>query len=521
MKKTLLLLVLLVAVGASTMANNVQISNLTFRGPLQDVVQKTRVIRMDLSWDNSWRTNTYESNYDAVWLFAKWRKLSNPNGPWYHATLKSSNSDFTTGTTQNGTASATTTLNIPADGKGCMAYRKDVGIGSMTLKGVELTWNYGADGLNDIDSVAICVYGIEMVYIPQGSFYLGDGSTGTGSSVGQFVKGTTTNTPFQVTSEAAISVDNTSTNSLWGTSTAGNSTIGATGTLPAAFPKGYQGFYIMKYGITQGQYRDFLNKLTLAQQNNRGFGITSVPAYYANNSAPTNRNAIRLVTSPSGLPRTYDVDLNNNGVGNEANDGENLACSLLTVYDVFSYLDWAGLRPPTELEFEKACRGTLSPTAAEKAWGTTNVYPATTISNSGANNEVPNLNTNVCFGNNSNVQGPIRVGSFAAVNSTLPSGPTRELAGASYYGVMELSGNLWTFVVDVNNSRSYDGQNGDGILKTNGDNDTANWPATGGLRGGCWQSTNSNEINVSDRTNGSNFTGRYWTSGGRGVRTAF
>lgn len=516
MRKLLLLGLLLLGTSLG-FANNLRLSNMYLRA--QDNATKTKKIRLDIAWDNSWRTSTLESNYDAVWVFAKWRKLATPNGPWYHATLASSTSAFTTGTNNNSTASAPVEIKIPADGKGAFIYRNGDGIGNISLGGVELNWNYGVDGLNDIDSVQICVYGIEMVYVPQGAFYAGDGSTGTGSSIGQFVKGTT-NTPFLISSENAINIDNTSTASLWGTSTAGNSTIGAAGTLPAAYPKGYQPFFLMKYAITQGQYRDFLNKLTLAQQNTRGFGITIPLTFYNNNTSPSYRNGLRAASTPPGLPRTYDLDLNNNGVGNEQTDGENIACNLLALNDLLGYLDWAGLRPLTELEYEKACRGTLSPTAAEKAWGTINIYPATSIGNPGASNEVPNINTNVAFGNSSGVQGPLRVGAFAAVNTTNPAGPSRELAGASYYGVMELSGNLWNYLVDIPNSRFFDAQNGDGILKANGDYDTPNWPTIGSLRGGCWQSGNANELNVSDRTNGTNFTGRYWTSGGRGGRTA-
>ena len=38
--------------------------------------------------------------------------------------------------------------------------------------------------------------------------------------------------------------------------------------------------------------------------------------------------------------------------------------------DCATYADWAGLRPMTELEFEKACRGPLKPVPDEYAWGT-------------------------------------------------------------------------------------------------------------------------------------------------------
>ena len=56
--------------------------------------------------------------------------------------------------------------------------------------------------------------------------------------------------------------------------------------------------------------------------------------------------------------------------------------------DGAAYADWSGLRPMTELEFEKACRGNQTPVANEFAWGTASITAATGISNDGAADEV-------------------------------------------------------------------------------------------------------------------------------------
>jgi len=40
-----------------------------------------------------------------------------------------------------------------------------------------LKWNYGLDNVADNAMVEIKVFGIEMTYIPQGSFYAGDNGT--------------------------------------------------------------------------------------------------------------------------------------------------------------------------------------------------------------------------------------------------------------------------------------------------------------------------------------------------------
>src|SRR5205814_1580703 len=46
------------------------------------------------------------------------------------------------------------------------------------------------------------------------------------------------------------------------------------------------------------------------------------------------------------------------------------ACNYLQWEDETAYLDWAALRPLTELEYEKVCRGTNPPVGFEGAWGT-------------------------------------------------------------------------------------------------------------------------------------------------------
>jgi formylglycine-generating enzyme required for sulfatase activity len=42
--------------------------------------------------------------------------------------------------------------------------------------------------------------------------------------------------------------------------------------------------------------------------------------------------------------------------------------NILSWFDVAAYLDWAALRPMTELEFEKVCRGPENRIAGEYAW---------------------------------------------------------------------------------------------------------------------------------------------------------
>ena len=114
----------------------------------------------------------------------------------------------------------------------------------------------------------------------------------------------------------------------------------------------------------------------------------------------------------------------------------------------------------------------------------------------------------------------MRVGAFAKTSSS------RISSGASYYGAMEMTGNLWEITVTSANiqGRNFSGLHGDGVLTFDGDQNVSNWPnySTGlgsGMRGGGWGYQNP-DLQVSDRSeatvvNGSR--GSYF--GGRGVRS--
>jgi len=143
------------------------------------------------------------------------------------------------------------------------------------------------------------------------------------------------------------------------------------------------------------------------------------------------------------------------------------------------------MRPMTELEFEKACRGTVLPVAEEYAWGNTEMVIASGLTaNLTATEETTPENANCAHYNG--LEGPVRVGNFARATST------RLSSGASYYGIMELSGNLRERIVTVGNvsGRAFTGILGDGTLDTSGNANVSQWPdasAIGsGFRGGSW-----------------------------------
>jgi formylglycine-generating enzyme required for sulfatase activity len=102
----------------------------------------------------------------------------------------------------------------------------------------------------------------------------------------------------------------------------------------------------------------------------------------------------------------------------------------------------------------------------------------------------------------------------------------RITAGASYYGILELSGNLWERSVTIGNTtgRAFTGLHGDGELDLNGNAVVANWPGTNasgaGFRGGGWNKGCS-IARVSDRYDAASpHTTRYYNRGLRCVRTS-
>jgi len=510
--------VLLLLLAASNLnANNIQVSNTKLTG--QNTTDSYTLVQFDLSWENSWRTDDLNgdgvTNWDAAWVFVKYRVGT---GDWQHASLNNTGHSGTGATIDAGLLTPGDAFNATTNpGLGVFIYRSANGTGTFSITGAQLRWNYDANGVADNATVDVQVFAIEMVYVPQGAFTVGTGGTESGSFTnGSWTSGATI--PLSISSENALTIGQASDN-LWGTSSSGNSTIGGAGTLAASFPKGFAAFYMQKYSITQQQYVDFLNTLTYTQQNNRIDGSPDATAGTFTNDASRHKIKIKTSGVNPGTPAVYETE------------HPYVACNFLSWMDGAAYVDWAGLRPMTELEFEKACRGTLAPVANEFAWGTATVAgSAYTLSNASAANEGIATNYSTTAGNamysstSGTIGGPLRVGIFATGSST------RTEAGASYYGLMELSGNLWERAITVGNAtgRAFTGVHGDGALSANGHANQTAWPglisgevtvATGaGFRGGDWILL-ATYMRVSDRNNaafaGSNRSNIF---GFRGVR---
>ena len=205
--------------------------------------------------------------------------------------------------------------------------------------------------------------------------------------------------------------------------------------------------------------------LTRAQQNTRIVSQTANNYTMTNAATVTYRGMIRNPASipPGAIIFGCDYAANasaGNGTFNASGDGEWTAANHLSWMDQAAYADWAALRPMTELEFEKACRGPSPSLYNEYAWGTTSITAATGINNSGTANETASNSGANCVYGNSGTAGPLRCG-FAVSSS-------RSLSGSSYYGVRELSGNLWERPVTIGNAdgRNFTGLHGNGALDT-------------------------------------------------------
>jgi formylglycine-generating enzyme required for sulfatase activity len=501
MKKTFLIFKLAAIVNVALFANNISVSSVSILDI--NTEQDFAYVQFNLSWENSWHD---EINHDAAWIFIKYQVDA---GEWNHAYISLNNSDHSV--LNDGGISASfevgpTSINGNDRGVGAFIFRSGIYEtgGSNNWQNVRIRWNYGENGVADNANITVKVFAIEMVYIPEGDFYVGDGTTT--NIQGQLHDASDATMPLLITSENQITLGGSSPGSIGNNNAGGmNQTYwddfnsGTTTDLPAAFPKGHNAFYIMKYEVTQNQYVDYLNTLTYAQQVNRTStspdAIAGEPAlehYTVSGWGLNNRNGI--VISVPGInpsqPAVYTHDYNYNGTFNQSNDGHHIPVNLVTWLDAASYADWAGLRAITELEFEKACRGDQSPVPNEYAWGTTGIQNNVNYNFTlgGAPGERASSGYSIADGignalhngTGGSLPGPHRAGAFAGAPENTIDFKIR--SGASYYGGMEMSGNVWEIFVTIGNvaGRSYTGVHGDGSIDNLGNATVDYWPGING-----------------------------------------
>lgn len=499
----------------------------------QDTVKHTVLIKFDIAWDNSWKTSKPE-NHDAAWIFVKcWDGES-----WNHVYLEKD--DVVAGSTaaadavNKGTAYYVSNrdgsetkqkmvlepgysyawkkwhLDPAEDSVQCIVgfflYRKEFGAGHVVVPGITLKWNYGEQGFVDEDDLVVKVFAVEMVYVPKGSYYLGGKGTAGYQNNSFTTNGATFGSPMVIDSEDAIEIKNDeSASTLWAV---GNAIT--TGTLSENFPKGYKAFYIMKYEMTQEAYVEFLNTMNQGQQDGRiqaSLNSLGVNSYAWGGDVSAYRYGIKVMQAAPVVIFGCDGNFNNKynetdqvcydgGTDTAGNclgrtltrnvDGQDLAMVFVSWMDLLAYAEFSGLRPFTELEYEKACRGPREPVNDEYAWGsvTMTFWLTKTTNNSWYNMVDIRLGTERAgdsrnagayitnsWWNVSTAAGPVRVGCFA------DSTTTRAASGATFWGVMNMSDNPAEMCVSVydGNGRVFKGEHGCGQLDGNGDAINKNW----------------------------------------------
>lgn len=422
--KNIALFATVLLLSTTAYSSNLKIENVRVlnRTDIQDTPLS---VMFDISWDNAWNN---DKNHDAVWVFMKY------NGQWgNHVKINPLGHEVVKNRTNGGDPG----IMVPQDGVGFYLRVPDGYHGDVNYKvQIVIDTTGGKPAWNKLNKVS--VHGVEMVYIPEGGFTLGSPdeaaikraslykSDGAGEPGGL----------YQINSEDQITVGQESGN-LYYWSEESIYQGDQAGPIPADFPKGYDEFYIMKYELQQGQYAAFLNDIPT--------NWTYVRSGIAGRDYHDKRGGIRLVD------------------GQYVADNPFRPMNYVSFTDGLAYSDWAGLRPITELEYTKAARGPGEPIEAEFVWGT----------NSYANLErYVNSDKELAFNN--------------GVNESDLNDDNRDVFGASYYWVMDLSGSLWEKVITVGNAvgRKFTGSNGDGQLDNFGNHNQSDWPTSDNEEGG-------------------------------------
>ncbi len=476
---------LLLCTIAGVKANNIRVEGKT---RVTGFTGDTAVIEVTLRWDNSWRD---DFNWDAAWVFFKYKKRGLEN-PWQHAYLSSSGHLLNVSAGNEGGGYAYMVGANAGKVNGLYVMRNGISEGNVSVR-LQANWPLNGTGLTSADfgdvlnGIYVAVHAIEMVYVPYGAYYLGDASSYKSFAVGD---------------TAAVIIDSESALTL----SAKNGMPNVS--LLASYPKGYAGFYVMKYETSQEQYVEFLNFLTLDQQKarvaNNNFATMKRGDYvFGDITQPSCRNGIVFIEQrKANTPVVFGNNLNPNNDLFSTDDGQTLACNYMSIEDMIAYCSWSGLRPMSELEYEKACRRFYPqiPDKGEYAWNTNNGVNRLSSLNDlnfrgDEREQALSYLKNVNSGTTNSINGPVRCGLFAT------SATNQTQAGATYWAVMEMSGNLKELCANVNYSNLDGGSCGTGVYNAN------LWDKTAtkyGVRGGGFSSPDS-LLHTSDRTEAMNY----------------
>src|SRR3954471_5095153 len=154
MKRALLLLVPAFWV-MSVMANNIHVTNISLTRI--NTNGHYAMVKFDLSWDNSWHVTSGPNNWDAAWVFVKYRVQGQT--AWSHATLHYMNGS---GTGDGHLVPADATINSRNDNGGAngvfIYHTAPMTQGSVNYSNTALRWDYGANGVADGAQVSVQVF---------------------------------------------------------------------------------------------------------------------------------------------------------------------------------------------------------------------------------------------------------------------------------------------------------------------------------------------------------------------------
>jgi formylglycine-generating enzyme required for sulfatase activity len=382
-------------------------------------------LNLTVSWDNSWHN---DRNHDAAWVFMKF----NQERGYEHIYLNPGSAQMLW---KGDISMPDAAIRVADDGTGLFVHAAEPYRGPLQYHiFVEQDTSRTPFG---IDYERLEGYGIEMVFIPEGPFTLGDPDTAAldysayyrSDDDGRF------DGLYEMTSDEEPIPVGPHSGQLYYRS---NRTVyqgDQRGPIPATFPNGYGAFYLMKYEVSQGEYAAFLNTLG-----------ASAAAHRANFGAATYAQDGGSIAVVEDTYQAQHPDRRN-------------------VYfhwdDMMAFADWAGLRPFTEFEYTKAARGPRAPKPIEYAWNTSStddllrrIDPAT--------------------------HDAVMMNGLSEADLT---DANRAAFGASHYWVMDLSGSMWEKVITPGDStgRAFTGQHGDGVIDGYGFADVEQWPK--GIKG--------------------------------------
>lgn len=385
-------------------------SELTISKPILYVEGKTIYSVFNLKWSNAWKN---DKNHDAVWIFSKLSPNGSKtkhisiaqNGHEIINTFKGKKADIKFKTSEDGVG----LFIFPSS-----EYRGDI---EVTLK---VNFNVSDFAGVNIRNSSMDIFGLEMVMIPAGSFYLGSPNESVRQIGALYNPDDASNGLIKVESE----------NDEFEVSSSGDLYYNVKeyegdqkGQIPSSYPKGVDAFCIMKYELLEGQYVSFLNSLSQPED--------------------------RIIHEEKDYNGSIAF---NSGVFSTENP--NRPCPFVSWNDAMAYADWAGLRPMTEFEYTKAARGTVLPEEIDYPWG---------LDSKEHIQRLPDEDGNLVMLN--------------GWSESDLSDETKKYFGASYYWVMDLSGSLWERVITIGHEkgRSFKNTHGDGILS---EQNTSNedWP---------------------------------------------